>query len=273
MILRRLSGIGAVVVLVATALPVPLAAAASTVCVEVVVDYGNLYNNKVSASCVVVPSSASGADVLAARAKKLDVPPPRYRADGLLCAIDGMPKSPDCAEQTDDGGFKYWSYWHKQQDSGWKYAQSGPFDYTMTGSHPGEGWSWVEGTEKNSRPPANVRYSRVCPLTTPAPKPSVTKSARGDPATSSAVGRSGSSRPGGRALASATAPAAATPPASAAASALTTPAATPSEVAIADPPHTGEGGGTSLVGFGLGAALIAGLGGAAFWRTRRTSPT
>ena len=85
---------------------------------------------------------ASGADVLQARLK-LHVPAPRYRADGLLCAIDGLPMAPECAQQTGNGGYRYWSYWHKQGDGTWSYSHAGPYDTSMSGSHPGEGWAWI----------------------------------------------------------------------------------------------------------------------------------
>ena len=254
----------------AAALPVPAASAsASTVCVEVVVDYGKLVEGHApSATCVVVPTGATGAEVLAARAKKLGVDAPRYRADGLLCAIDGVPKS-GCAEQTGNGGFKYWAYWHKQLDSPWSYSHSGPFDYGVTGSHPGEGWAWVEGGQEATRKPANVSYSRVCPMTTATPKakPSKTnKSTTGSQSTSgSSNGTTTSTRPP---------TATATPSRSAQPSSATTsdasPSTAPSEVAIADPPRRTGTGGTPLTGLVAGAAAIAGIGGAALWRSRRT---
>jgi hypothetical protein len=259
---------------VAASMPVPVSAAASTVCVEIVVDYGQLSSGHVSAACVVVPRGATGADVLEARAKKLKVDPPRYRADGLLCAIDGVPKAPDCAEQTGDGGFKYWSYWHKQLDRSWTYAHSGPFDYSVTGDHPGEGWSWVEGKEKNSRPPAAVSYSRVCPLTTPTPK-ATDKASSG---TSKQSGRS-AAQPVAPSTRPATATSATAQPSKSSATTTTntlgvtpTPTPTSSEVAIADPPPGNGGGGTPLPGVVAGAVVVIGVGGAAFWRARRANP-
>jgi hypothetical protein len=273
---RRALVVAAPLLAVAASMPVPASATASTVCVEIVVDYGQLYAGKVSATCVVVPKGTTGAEILNARARKLGLKKseyPRYRADGLLCAIDGKPEAPDCAEQTGDGGFKYWSYWHKQLDSSWTYAQSGPFDYSVTGDHPGEGWSWVEGKEKNSRPPAPVSYSRVCPLTAPTPEASATKPS------------SSTTHPSGRSAAQTSAPstqrssaATATPRAttstgaSTANSVGTTPSPGSSEVAIADPPRKNDNSGTPLPGVLAGAAMVVGLGGAAFWRARRANP-
>ena len=266
---RRWLVVVAPLLAVAASLPVPAVAASSTVCVEVVVDYGQLSSGGVSATCVVVPRGATGAQVLEARAKKLRVEKPRYRADGLLCAIDGVPKAPACAEQTSDGGFKYWSYWHKQLNDPWKYAQSGPFDYTMTGEHPGEGWSWVEGKEKNSRPPATVSYSRVCPMTTPTPKATTKPTSRTSAPLASAETRTGASSNGASSTATATPNVSANSAASATNAAGATPLSTSSEVAIADPPRQNDGGGTPLPGVLAGAAMVAGIGGAALWRARR----
>ncbi|MDX6287889.1 MAG: hypothetical protein QOG53_3374 [Frankiales bacterium] len=267
---RRALVVAAPLLAVAASIPVPVpaSAAASTVCVEIVVDYGQLYNGQVSATCVVVAKGSTGAQILDARATKLGVQKPRYRADGLLCAIDGKPAAPDCAEQTGDGGFKYWSYWHKQLNSSWKYAQSGPFDYSVTGDHPGEGWSWVEGQEKNSRPPAAVSYERVCPLTAPTPKSTSSKPTSTVGTSSPASSRSGSSS---RQPTATVAPKSSTSAAASAAATGSTPSPAQSEVAISEPPRKKDAGGTPLTGVLAGAAVVVGVGGAAFWRARRAT--
>jgi hypothetical protein len=275
-VLRRVAVAGFTAAAV-TAVPLP-ARAASTVCVEVVVDYGQLSGGRVAATCVVVAKDATGAQVLDARAKKLGVPKPRYRADGLLCAIDGVPEAPDCAEQTGDGGFKYWSYWHKQRDSAWTYAQSGPFDYTVTGDHPGEGWAWVEGKEKNSRPPAAVSYTRVCPLNTPTPKPSSGgngNSSNGSSRFSSAPRQpAAATSTAGQSTVRPTTTATARPRATAGGTDVSaTPTATPTEVALSDPPRQRDDSGTPLIGVLAGGVIIAGIGGAAIWRARRATPS
>jgi hypothetical protein len=268
MSLRRLLAVAAPL-LASAALLVPVASAtASTVCVEVVVDYGKLVDGRApSATCVVVPTGATGAEVMQARAKKLDVDPPRYRADGLLCAIDGVPKT-GCAEQTGNGGFKYWSYWHKQLDSAWSYSHSGPFDYGVTGAHPGEGWAWVEGGQEATRRPATVSYSRVCPLTTATPKPKATKTTKSTGGSNSTTSTTSDAPSTTTQSATATAsPSRTTQPSTAASQG--SPSATPSEVAIADPPRRNDSGGTPVLGLVAGAAIIAGVGGAALWRSRR----
>lgn len=136
--------------------------------------------------CVTVRVGASGAEVLAERARMLNRPPPRYNSAGLLCAIDGYPAS-GCGERV-EGGFAYWSY-HLGVTAQWNRAGTGPAlrpaDATVA-----EGWRFVvgEGNANDPGPRLSAATDTVCrpvaplnptspALTPPAPTPPVSQPA------------------------------------------------------------------------------------------------
>ena len=101
-------------------------ATARTIVVPVVVDTGGP-SDTAEVACVPVPAGSNGAQVLAARAKLLHVPAPRYAESGLLCAIDGYPAT-GCGVQTGQY-YAYWAYYHG--GSSWTYASVGPAEWKV----------------------------------------------------------------------------------------------------------------------------------------------
>lgn len=162
--MRRL----AIVIVPALALAVPAglvapqcAAATGEVTVTVIIDFGDVPGGPhgPSVACVPVAEDATGTELLAARARQLGTPPPRYDASGLLCAIDGLPVN-GCGEATADG-YRYWSYWHGHDD-GWRYASIGPGGSAVD---PGvtEGWRFVDGAGSPDDPPPRHPPAAECP--------------------------------------------------------------------------------------------------------------
>jgi hypothetical protein len=143
----------------APVLGVGRACAASAVHVAVVVDHGA--GAAVSAVCVPASARDNGAIVLATRDSQLGVPPPRYNASGLLCAIDGTPAT-GCGEPH-NGKYAYWSYWHGANGQ-WTYANIGPAS-TRVSAGVIEGWRWEpDGAASPNDPPprASTDASRIC---------------------------------------------------------------------------------------------------------------
>lgn len=147
-------------------------AAADTIRVAVAIDPGVEPGvpRSPEAICVTVRSGASGAEVLAERARMLNRPPPRYNASGLLCAIDGYPAS-GCGDRV-EGGFAYWSY-HLGVTAQWTRAGTGPAlrpaDATVA-----EGWRFVvgEGNANDPGPRLPAATDTVCrPVAPPNPTP------------------------------------------------------------------------------------------------------
>jgi hypothetical protein len=140
--------------------------------VAVVVDFGD----SVSQQCVAFSSGDNGMDVIASRVRLNNV--------GLVCAIDGFP-STGCGEQTADGHYAYWSYWHGTASGGWQYASSGPASGRVAPTTV-QGWRWqAAGAAKPSDPPprASADPSATCP---PEPSPSTeasTPTSTADPVT------------------------------------------------------------------------------------------
>ncbi len=153
------------------------ARAAGTICVGVVVDYGAARpGGGANSACVRVPVGASGADVLATRARTLGRPAPTYRSDGLLCTIDGYPNDGTCANSV-PGGFRYWSYWHLPVgSSSWVYSRAGATMYTVSAGTV-EGWAFQNGGAEAGRHPATTTYAAVCASATPSPGPTTTSPA------------------------------------------------------------------------------------------------
>lgn len=135
--------------------------------------------------CVTVPAGATGADVLAARARALGRPLPRYASSGLLCAIDGQPAT-GCGERV-DGAYRYWAYF--LGSGSWTYAGTGPALRRASAGQL-EGWRFVAGAGNATDPPPRTSASpaSIC-VPPPVPPPTVA------PAPPSAPG--GSPAPGG----------------------------------------------------------------------------
>lgn len=153
--------------------------------VAVIVDYGTEPDSPgtTSVRCLSLPDGAKGADLLRERAALVGLPRPRYAPSGLLCALDGYPAPPECAQGT--GEVRYWSYW-SGTDGSWVYGTGNPFTRRLRDGDI-EGWRFVRATEANALPPriAPDRAALFPPLA--APGPSVGPGAVGgggiDPAT------------------------------------------------------------------------------------------
>jgi hypothetical protein len=131
------------------------AASSPKICVALVVDGRSLGSN-VSTSCAKVSKGSTGVDVLQTAGHRVT-----FRNDGLLCTIDGLPKS-GCSAVDDS---HYWAYFHRAPgSSSWVYSSEGSSTY-QPANDATEGWVYDDGT---SLKPDNVPYSKIC---TPDPKP------------------------------------------------------------------------------------------------------
>lgn len=260
---------------IAVLVPVQPACAAGQIRMSVVVDFGDLPNPPpMSAACVSAEEGSTGAAVLAARAKQLGTPAPRFNTSGLLCAIDGMPAT-GCGERTSDG-YRYWSYWQGTA-SGWSYANVGPAERRVRPTQT-EGWHFVEGAGLPSDPPPR---GPADPSTTCRPAPSATTfPPPSSPGPTNAPGSPPPPQPGQPAVAPVPGAVTATTTTSttvagAVVDGTTTTALAGSEVAGASARrglnNDDGGGGSRAVGtaVGLGAALaLAGAGGLVARRRR-----
>ncbi|HEY5252697.1 MAG TPA: hypothetical protein VIJ09_13585 [Acidimicrobiales bacterium] len=152
---------------------------ARTIVVPVVVDTGGT-SDTAEVACVPVPVGSNGAQVLAARAKLLHVPAPRYAESGLLCAIDGYPAT-GCGVET-GGHYAYWAYYHG--GSSWTYASVGPASWKVSDGDV-EGWRFqAEGSATPADPPPRAPSvaSILCPA---APPPTTTTTVASPPTTTS----------------------------------------------------------------------------------------
>jgi hypothetical protein len=152
---------------------------ARTIVVPVVVDTGGT-SDSAEVACVPVRVGSNGAQVLAARAKMLHVPAPRYAESGLLCAIDGSPAT-GCGVEN-DGHYAYWAYYHG--GSSWTYASVGPASSKVF-SGDVEGWRFQpEGSATPADPPprAPSEASTLCP-SSPPPTTTTTTTAASPPTT------------------------------------------------------------------------------------------
>jgi len=149
--------------------PVPALGAAPTAagpgrkCVGVVVDpAGSGSTRATDTFCAAVADTATGLDVLDARADALRRPRPRMRADGLLCAIDGFPTT-GCGDSDGNGGFRYWSYWHRTPGAaGYSYSVKGAGDYVPANGTV-EGWAFQDGGPERGRRPPLADFTAICP--------------------------------------------------------------------------------------------------------------
>ncbi|WP_208026782.1 hypothetical protein [Rhabdothermincola sediminis] len=119
--------------------------------VAVVVDHGTEPDSQgtISVRCLTVADGSRGADLLRERAALLGLPPPRYAPSGLLCALDGYPEAPECAQGS--GAVRYWSYW-SGNDGHWVYGSGNPFTRRLRDGDI-EGWRFVRATEAQAPPP------------------------------------------------------------------------------------------------------------------------
>lgn len=278
------AGLGTVALGVPAGPPAARAAATTTICVGIVVDYGDAKpGGGANSFCARVATGATGADVLATRARALGRPQPVYRSDGLLCTIDGYPNDGSCGAPAPGGGYRYWSYWHKfPTSSTWTYSQSGPSGFTVSDGLL-EGWAFQNGGAERGRLPPAVSYSSVClpaasptprvtPAASPVPSRSPVRSSAPPPATrppartTAPGGRSSSPKPPGTPVApvapvASTSPTNAVPPSAAE-------SAEPSVTALSpvDPPRRPPS--RLPAGAVAGVVLAAGIGGAAVLRAR-----
>ncbi|MGH9059015.1 MAG: hypothetical protein ACRDZY_05805, partial [Acidimicrobiales bacterium] len=185
-----LAAVGAVTALPATSVAPALgaahcAAADTPAHVAFVVDFGSAPGAPagVTPACVSVPSSDTGTEALAELSRLEGWPAPTYADSGLLCSIDGFPKT--C--QTSGGPPEaYWSYWFGT--SQWTFANAGPASQSgsaLTGQ--AQGWRFQPAGQGNGTDP-------------PPRGPS-------DPATICAAGTLGAPAPAARGPSSGVAPA------------------------------------------------------------------
>ncbi len=213
-------------------------------------------------------------------------------ASGLLCSIDGVPKT-GCGTAS-GGHYAYWSYWHGSGGT-WSYSNSGPASGRVDSAIV-EGWRYQpngSGNPTDPPPRGPARATAVCvpapPPTTPPPTtPARTTTSAPPPPTfpsgpSPTVGAQGASNP-----ASSTRPGTSTSrsvttrPARASAGATPTTArrnpstslSSPASIAIgargiANPAtHTAQGAPVGLV-TGVALVIALGAGGAIAARRRR----
>jgi hypothetical protein len=135
-------------------------AAKPTICVALIVD-GRSIGSDVSTSCAKVTKGSTGVEVLEAGGHRVG-----FRNDGLLCTIDGLPKS-GCASVNDT---HYWAYFHRAPGaSKWVYSSEGSSTYEPVNDST-EGWVYDNG---KALTPENVPYAQIC-KTEASPKPSTT---------------------------------------------------------------------------------------------------
>jgi hypothetical protein len=247
---------GTIAVPAAAGAPSATCAAAGEIRVRVVVDFGGAPGAPSGVSDVCVPAAdrTTGAELLAARARQLGTPAPRYDG-GLLCAIDGYPET-GCGDRTSDG-YRYWSYWHGDAGS-WTYANVGPGSWKLREGDV-EGWHFLNGgPESKASPPGAAATpcpagiaTTTAPAATaaPAPAPVATTTAPGPEPTSTAAAAAVTT----------------TPPASS-----TTSSTRAAPVENASSTRSGDdGGGGAPVGLLVVAAAVVALGVAAGARSRR----
>jgi hypothetical protein len=263
-VLRRLAAAAAAALVAAVgAGAVPTAAtAAGTKCVALVVDFTQT-GGSVSSACVSVPTNATGSDVLVDGHHRVSFDP-RYGND-FVCSIDGVPAG-GC-HATD--GAHYWVYYHRAAGSrSWQVSQEGAGTYKPPNAAT-EGWVYDNG-DSHAPAPRDVPYSSICTATPNTAAPTKPPAS----ATASAATASGPKATawGG---AAAPAPVRRTPPTAAPSPTLrTAPSAfgtsRPAQpVASVDPPRARR---PHRIPWALvvGVLAVAGLGGAAAIRLRRT---
>ncbi|KAA2250995.1 hypothetical protein F0L68_38465 [Solihabitans fulvus] len=256
--------------LVAAATPAAASGCADGAGVTVVVDYRSL-GGGVQVGCAA-GSPASGLDALQAAGFGYNS---ASRQPGFVCRIGGRPATDPCVNAAPASA--YWSYWHAQPGGAWAFSDLGAAGYTPAAGSV-EGWSFGSGQQPGIAAPA-----RPAPPPPPAQPPAQPDLAAPNPGQQS-PGQGNQPRPtppaatqqGGRTTASAGAPTAGQDSASADPSTTGSSAETPgsSTAATSSPATTPTAGATpaghgGLVGLLVGIAVIAGLGGLAWWTARR----
>jgi hypothetical protein len=141
------------------------AAAAGTVHVGLVIDFGDADPAGAARSstrqCVSIADRQTGADALVAGGHRLG-----WSSSGLLCSIDDYPAtgSTECGRTTAHG-YRYWSYWHG--GAAWTYSSVGPAGFRPADGSV-EGWHFVDGGGNPSDPPPAGSPSSPCPAGPPA---------------------------------------------------------------------------------------------------------
>lgn len=252
-ILAATGAIGAGLLLLGPA-PAHAHVATGANCVAVIVDSGR----GVSAKCMLWRSGLTGAGALSGTGHSYRLAP-----SGLVCAIDGFPA--DCHVDSTH----FWSYWHKAPGSGsWTFSGEGAGTYNPRSGET-EGWAYQNGA---SRQPRNIAFSTICP---PPPKPPPPKPNPPPPPPAGGTGTGTGTAPGGRPSATAgpgQSAAGASPAAGASASASASADPTAAPVTPARQARRGSGSSapvTPVVLTGLGLVAAAGLGTAAWRRTRK----
>lgn len=261
---------GAGVVGLALLGPAAPASAATTPCVGVIVD-GRLAGGGLRTSCAKGDPD-SGLEALTKAGVSYAFVP---RQPGQICQLDGFP---ECSRNSAD---TYWSYWWRAPGSSrWVYATQG------AGSHdpePGavEAWVWQEGGRQE---PPDIAFGTLCPQASQSAKPTGSPTGAADPepipdttrtkdlaTPGPTVSATEPAKPSKRATTSTPPPTSSSPAAST--DPTTDPASTsaaPSSNAAGPSDDDDDGGRPPLAGLAIGTVLVAGLGGAALVRSRRT---
>jgi len=242
------------------------ACAAGSIPVAVVVDFSGVAAT--TSTCVAASSRDTGATALAARARVLGRPAPRYSASGLLCAIDGYPA--DGCGVRDGGSYAYWAYYLGRGDR-WEYANGGPAGRRISAT-TSEGWRWHPagtGTAADPVPRAAADSAALCrPTPTTGPVTSTTDATPDVPAPPPST-RPPASAPTGTPPASGPTTVSPRPP-SAPSSTADAPETSTSRAPAAPPVPPGTSDGGSGVPRGLvGGALVVALGVVGFVISRR----
>jgi hypothetical protein len=245
-------------------IPATTAHAGGTICVALVVDFGDL-GGGVSTTCARVPDGSTGVDVLT-KSHRVTFDP-RYGED-FVCAIDGKPAG-GCSSVD---GTHDWVYYHRAPGArSWTFSSEGAGTYKPRNSST-EGWVYDDGTSPAPRPP-DVAYDQICPRATPAPAPTWTATsapavAKAQPTSAAPTATTAVTTP------STTAPSTRGHHAPRAVVAVPTPPSTtpqpsspasPGRVLTAD--HSPAGG--PPTGLLAGVAAVVVLGAGAWWRGRR----
>jgi hypothetical protein len=240
-------------------------AASNTICVALVVDAHSI-GGPVSTDCATVKKGSTGIDVLEAAGHTVT-----FRSDGLLCTIDGLPRT-GCSAVDDT---HYWAYYHRAPGSTtWSYSNEGAGTYQPVNDST-DGWVYDNGTKLT---PRNVPYAAICkPTATPSPTARATRAHRStlpvtpkrrstSPPAPTSSDAAGSSH---RAHHRPTSPRANNPTPTRSATPLRAEGRGRSTTPLATGPDSSSGGHGTLVGVIVAAVIVAGLAGAAAANTRR----
>ena len=149
---------------------IAIKAAADSVYVAVVVDFGNGPSTPSSpiSKCVTVPQGSTLLDALSQAVGSSNL---TFASSGLLCTIDGYPTpqvSSSCG-QAIPGGYRYWSFWTSNQGT-WSYAKLGAGSIPAT-TGAVEGWRFeYNGNGNPNDPPPSIaaNFQAICPGVTTA---------------------------------------------------------------------------------------------------------